>query len=163
MRLSRGFRLAVGVLVTLWCRETDAFVARGARGVTRPNAVPPTLLHAATKKTTPKKTTKKTAPVATPVTPETFKKADFVTALAEQTGQTKKESEGTLQAVLDILQAQVSEGKKVTLPGFGSFVLKSRAARKGRNPQTGEEMQIAASKSPGFTPSKAWKDMVNGK
>jgi DNA-binding protein HU-beta len=95
--------------------------------------------------------------------PETFKKADFVTSLSERTGLNKKEAEEAMQAVLDVIQEQVGAGKKVNLAGFGTFTLKERAARKGRNPQTGAELQIAASKAPGFSAAKAWKDTLNGK
>jgi len=97
----------------------------------------------------------------TPV--ETFRKADFVASVAEKTGMSKKESEGALKAVLDTLQEQVGAGKRVNLPGFGTFTLRERAARKGRNPRTGEDLEIAASKSPGFSAAKAWKDAINGK
>lgn len=93
---------------------------------------------------------------------DSFKKADFIAAVAERTGMNKKDSEKALKAVLDVVQEQVGFGKRVSLAGFGTFTLKERAARKGRNPQTGEELQIAASKSPGFTPAKAWKEAVNG-
>ncbi|KAL7580254.1 hypothetical protein ACA910_012991 [Epithemia clementina (nom. ined.)] len=105
-----------------------------------------------------KKETKKTT---TP--PETFKKADFVAVMAERTGVTKKEAEASLQAVVDIIQEQVGQGKKISFPGFGSFTLKDRAERKGRNPQTGEDLVIPASKKPTFTASKTWKDAINGK
>lgn len=94
---------------------------------------------------------------------DSFRKADFIAAVAEKTGLTKKESEDALKAVLDVLQEQVSKGKRVNLAGVGTFTLKDRAARKGRNPRTGEELQIAAFKSPGFSPAKAWKDAINGK
>jgi DNA-binding protein HU-beta len=94
---------------------------------------------------------------------DSFKKADFIAAVSAKTGFNKKQSEAALQAVLDVVQEQVSMGKRVNLGGFGTFTLKERAARKGRNPQTGEELQIAASKSPGFSAAKAWKDTVNGK
>jgi DNA-binding protein HU-beta len=94
---------------------------------------------------------------------DTFRKADFIAAVAEKTGMNKKESEDALKAVLDVVQEQVGAGKRVNLAGFGTFTLKERAARKGRNPQTGEELQIAASKSPGFSPAKAWKDAINGR
>ena len=94
---------------------------------------------------------------------ETFKKADFISAVSEKTGLSKIDSEAVMQAVLRTIMEQVGAGKRVTLSGFGSFVLKERAARKGRNPQTGEELQIAASKAPGFSPAKAWKDEVNGR
>ena len=89
---------------------------------------------------------------------ETFRKTDFIASVAEKTGLSKKESEEALKAVLDTLQEQVGAGKRVNLPGFGTFTLRERAARKGRNPRTGEDLTIAASKSPGFSAAKAWKD-----
>ena len=94
---------------------------------------------------------------------ETFRKADFISEISEKTGLSKKASEEALKAVLETLQEQVGAGKRVNLPGFGTFTLRSRAARKGRNPRTGEDLQIAASKSPGFSAAKAWKDAINGK
>lgn len=94
---------------------------------------------------------------------ETFRKADFVASVSEKTGLNKREAEESLKAVLDTLQEQVGAGKRVNLPGFGTFTLRERAARKGRNPRTGEELDIAASKNPGFTAAKAWKDTLNGK
>ncbi|GAX29454.1 DNA-binding protein HU-beta [Fistulifera solaris] len=95
--------------------------------------------------------------------PDTFKKADFVAAVSERTGMTKKESEVAIQAVFDTVMEEVGAGKRVNLVGFGTFTLKDRSARKGRNPQTGEEIDIPASKAPGFTVAKAWKDILNGK
>jgi DNA-binding protein HU-beta len=94
---------------------------------------------------------------------DTFKKADLIASIAEKSGLTKKDSESALTALVATIQEQVALDKKVTLPGLGSFVVKERAARKGRNPQTGESIDIAASKSPGFTATKPWKDMLKGK
>jgi DNA-binding protein HU-beta len=93
---------------------------------------------------------------------DNFRKADFIASISEKTGMSKKESEDALKAVLDTVREQVGAGKRVSLPGFGTFTLKHRSARKGRNPQTGEELQIAASKSPGFSAAKSFKEMVNG-
>lgn len=75
---------------------------------------------------------------------------------------TKKVAETMVNSVLEIIQEQVQGDDKITLNGFGTFSLQHRAARKGRNPQTGEEMNIAASDTPKFSAAKAWKDMVNG-
>jgi DNA-binding protein HU-beta len=111
-----------------------------------------TALYAAAKKKGAKK-----------ATVETVNKAHIIAEMAERSGLTKGESESALQAFLEVIQENVAEGKKVSLVGFGAFTLKERAARKGRNPQTGEELDIAASKSPGFTAGKAWKDRVNGR
>jgi DNA-binding protein HU-beta len=96
-------------------------------------------------------------------TTDSFRKGDFVNAISQKTGLSKKESEAALKAVLDVIVEQVQLDKKIKLPGFGTFSSKVRAARKGRNPQTGEEIQIASSKTPSFTPTKSWKDVLNGK
>lgn len=106
---------------------------------------------------------KKKAAAKKKATPESFKKSEFVAALADRTGVSKKDAEQSLQCVLDIITEEVGSGKKIAFPGFGSFTLKERAERKGRNPQTGEELTIPASKSPSFSASKTWKDAINGK
>lgn len=93
----------------------------------------------------------------------TVRQPDIVAAVVEKTGLSKKDSEEVFKAVVEVLQENIAAGKTVNLKGFGSFKLKSRAARTGRNPKTGEALQIPASKSPGFTPSKAWKDEINGR
>lgn len=92
---------------------------------------------------------------------ETLKKGELVKIIAGQTGLTQKASEEVLAAVLKGIQDAVKDGKKVSIPSFGVFSAKVRSARKGRNPQTGEEIQIPESVSPGFSPSKAWKDLLN--
>jgi DNA-binding protein HU-beta len=146
----------------------SAFVAKGPRGVHQQQSLSrrALTLSAAAKDAdaAPKaaKKAKKAAGDKAPA-PETFKKADFILSLQEKTGMNKKESEEAMQAVLDVIQEQVAAGKKVNLAGFGTFTSKDRAARKGRNPQTGEELQIAASKAPGFSAAKAWKDTLNGR
>lgn len=94
---------------------------------------------------------------------DTFRKADFVAAVAAKTGLNKKDAEVALKAVFDVVQEQIGRGRRVNMAGFGTFTLKERAARRGRNPQTGAELLIAASKSPGFSPAKAWKDAINGR
>jgi DNA-binding protein HU-beta len=94
---------------------------------------------------------------------ETLKKGDLVKVVASRTGLTQKVSEDVLSAVLSGIQEAVKDGKKVSLPSFGVFSARARSARKGRNPQTGEEIQIPASISPGFSPSKTWKDFLNEK
>ena len=122
-----------------------------------------TTLHAvAKKKKSAASAKKKKAPAKkTPV--ETVNKSELVRQMADQCGLTKMDTELALNAFLEVVQQNVAEGKKITLVGFGSFSLKERAARKGRNPQTGEELDIPASKAPGFSAGKAWKDRVNGK
>mmetsp|Transcript_21771 Transcript_21771/g.61971 ORF Transcript_21771/g.61971 Transcript_21771/m.61971 type:complete len:191 (-) Transcript_21771:45-617(-) len=104
---------------------------------------------------------KKAAAKKAAATVETFNKADFVQSVVEKTGLTKADAERSLNAVLETITENVADGKKISLIGFGSFASKYRAARKGRNPQTGEELDIAASYAPGFTASKKFKEMCN--
>ena len=86
-------------------------------------------------------------------------KSDLIAAIAAKTGSTKKDAEATLNEFVDSLV----KGDKVQLVGFGSFEVRKRAARKGRNPQTKEEIKIPASKAPVFKAGKALKDLVNKK
>ena len=88
-------------------------------------------------------------------------KGELVAALAAKTGSTKKSSEASLDALVEIATAELKKGGKVQLVGFGTLEVRKRAARKGRNPQTGEEIKIPASKAPAFKPGKALKDAVN--
>ena len=88
-------------------------------------------------------------------------KSDLVAAMAAKTGDTKKSAEETLNAFVDVVTEALVEGDKVQLVGFGSFEVRKRAARKGRNPQTKEEIKIPASKAPVFKAGKALKDLVN--
>ena len=94
---------------------------------------------------------------------ETVRKADFVASIAEKTGFSKADSEQAFNAVVETIQEEVSSGKKISMIGFGTWKLTHRAARKGRNPKTGEEIDIRASKSPIFTASKTFKERCNGK
>jgi len=87
-------------------------------------------------------------------------KAELIAAAAEKAGLSKKDTEAAVTAVLDAITAALCAGDKVQLVGFGSFEVKTRAARTGRNPQTGAEIKIAASKLPAFKPGKALKDAV---
>jgi len=73
---------------------------------------------------------------------------------------TKKDAVASVDAVFASIEAALKKGEKVQLIGFGNFEVRDRAARKGRNPQTGEEIEIAASKVPAFKPGKALKDAV---
>jgi len=103
-----------------------------------------------------------TALQATSSTVKQWKRSDVISKLAKEKGMTKAESEAMLDAVLDIVKQGVQEGNKVVLgSNFGHFAPQERAARMGRNPQTGEPMQIQASVSPKFTPSKAFKQALN--
>ncbi len=88
-------------------------------------------------------------------------KADLVTAMAEKAGVSKKDAEASLKAFTDIVAEELKKGEKIQLVGFGTFEVSERAARTGRNPQTGAEMTIPASKAPKFKAGKALKDSLN--
>lgn len=88
-------------------------------------------------------------------------KTELVANVAEKAGMTKKDAEKALAAVLESVQQALIEGDRVQLIGFGTFEVKERAARMGRNPQTGKDMEIPASKAPVFKAGKALKDAVN--
>ena len=88
-------------------------------------------------------------------------KTELVAALAEQTNLSKKDAEAALKAFIDVVSEELKKGEKVQLVGFGTFEVSERAAREGRNPQTGETMEIKASKTPKFKAGKALKDMMN--
>ncbi len=90
-------------------------------------------------------------------------KSDLIAAIAAKTGETKKSAEATVNAFVDVVTEALVKGDKVQLVGFGSFEVRKRAARKGRNPQTKEEIKIPASKAPVFKAGKALKDLVNKK
>ena len=90
-------------------------------------------------------------------------KSDLIAAIAAKTGHTKKNAEASLNAFVDVVTESLVKGDKVQLVGFGSFEVRKRAARKGRNPQTKEEIKIPASKAPVFKAGKALKDLVNKK
>lgn len=87
-------------------------------------------------------------------------KAELIERVAEKTNLTKKEVTATVDALFEVIQEALQNGEKVQVIGFGNFEVRDRAARKGRNPQTGEEIEIAASKVPAFKPGKALKDAV---
>ena len=88
-------------------------------------------------------------------------KTELVAAMAEQAGLTKKDAEKALVAFTDAVTKELKKGGKVQLVGFGTFEVSARAAREGRNPQTGATMKIAATKAPKFKAGKALKDEVN--
>lgn len=88
-------------------------------------------------------------------------KSELVTALSEKTQVSKKSAETSLNALIEIITDELKKGEKIQLVGFGSFETRKRAARKGRNPQTKEEIKIPASISPVFRAGKALKDTVN--
>lgn len=87
-------------------------------------------------------------------------KRDFVEAVAENAGLTKKDADAAVKAVTQVIIEQVAAGDKISLVGFGTFESGTRAARQGRNPQTGEPMDIPETKVPKFKPGKAFKDAV---
>ena len=88
-------------------------------------------------------------------------KADLVAKVAEATELTKKDAAKAVEATLEAISEALANNDKVQLIGFGNFEVRERAARKGRNPQTGAEIEIPASKVPAFKPGKALKDAVN--
>ncbi len=90
-------------------------------------------------------------------------KSDLIAAMSAKTGETKKSTEASLDAFVSAITDSLKKGDKVQLVGFGSFEVRKRAARKGRNPQTKEEIKIPASKAPVFKAGKALKDLVNKK
>ena len=89
-------------------------------------------------------------------------KSDLIAAVAAKTGDTKKNAEASINALIDVIAESLKDGEKIQVVGFGSFEVRERAVRKGRNPQTGKEMKIAAKKAPVFKAGKALKDAVNG-
>ena len=88
-------------------------------------------------------------------------KTELVAAMAEQADMTKKDAEKALTAFTEVVAKELKKGEKIQLVGFGTFEVSERAAREGRNPQTGETMKIEASKAPKFKPGKALKVEVN--
>ena len=88
-------------------------------------------------------------------------KTELIAAIAEQAEVTKKDAEKVLKAFTDVVTAELKNDGKVQLVGFGTFEVSERAAREGRNPQTGAVMPIAASKAPKFKAGKALKDLIN--
>lgn len=87
-------------------------------------------------------------------------KTELVNAVAERSELSKKDASKAVDAVFEAVTNVLKEGKKAQFLGFGNFEVRERASRKGRNPQTGEEIEIAASKVPAFSPGKALKDAV---
>jgi DNA-binding protein HU-beta len=85
-------------------------------------------------------------------------KTELVQAVSEKTQMTKKDATQAVEAVFEVISQALASGDKVQLVGFGNFEIRERAARKGRNPQTGEVIQIAASKIPAFKAGKALRE-----
>jgi integration host factor subunit alpha len=90
-------------------------------------------------------------------------KADMVEKIYEKVGFSKKESAELVEAVFDIIKGTLEKGEKIKIAGFGNFVVKEKADRRGRNPQTGEEITISARKILTFKPSQVLKSSINSK
>ncbi len=88
-------------------------------------------------------------------------KTELVDAVAEKADLSKASAARAVDAVLESISGSLSQGDQVALIGFGTFLVRDRAARTGRNPRTGESIEIAAAKIPAFKPGKALKDAVN--
>ncbi len=88
-------------------------------------------------------------------------KTELIASVAAKTELTKKDAEKAVKAVFDTVAEELAEGGKVQVIGFGTFEVRERAAREGRNPQNGKNITIAASKSPAFTAGKGLKEQVN--
>jgi len=88
-------------------------------------------------------------------------KIEFVDAVAKETEWTKKDSEEAINAVIKVITNALIAGEKLSIVGFGTFEVVERAAREGRNPQTGESLMIKACKMPKFKPGKAFKELIN--
>ena len=88
-------------------------------------------------------------------------KTEFVEKIAEESGISKKDADASVKAALKVLTDTMAAGDKITFPGFGTFEVRERSAREGKNPRTGEAVQIAACKVPAFKAGKSLKDSVN--
>ena len=88
-------------------------------------------------------------------------KTELVAAMAKETNLSKKDIEAVLKSFTDVVASELKKGGKIQLVGFGTFEVRNREARTGKNPRTGEAIQIAASKVPAFKAGKALKDVVN--
>lgn len=88
-------------------------------------------------------------------------KTELVAAIADKAGIAKKDAEKALAAFVDTVAGELKAGGKIQLVGFGTFEVRARAARTGKNPRTGEKIEIAASKNPVFKAGKALKDSIN--
>jgi DNA-binding protein HU-beta len=87
-------------------------------------------------------------------------KGELVDAIAERAAVTKKDADAIVSAMVDTIMDTLASGEKVTLVGFGTFEVRDRAAREGRNPQTGKALKIPATKVPAFSAGKLFKDKV---
>jgi len=89
-------------------------------------------------------------------------KADLIERVYLETGFSKKESAEIVEMVFDLMKDTLEEGEKIKIAGFGNFVVKGKASRRGRNPQTGEEIEISSRKILTFKPSQVLKGAING-
>ena len=89
-------------------------------------------------------------------------KSELINAIAEQGNLSKADAGRSLDTLIKTIETTLKAGDSITLVGFGTFAVKDRAERTGRNPQTGQEITIAAAKVPSFKPGKSLKDAVNG-
>jgi len=89
-------------------------------------------------------------------------KTELVSAVADMYDRSKNDVKEVVDGIIETVQEALAEGEEVAIAGFGTFTVTERAARKGRNPATGEEIDIPASKSPKFKPGKGFKDAVKG-
>lgn len=90
-------------------------------------------------------------------------KKELIDSIAGSTGENKRVVGDVLDATIDTITSQVKKGERVQLPGFGTFERRARSARTARNPRTGEEIKVKASKVPAFKPGASFKEFVNGK
>jgi DNA-binding protein HU-beta len=91
---------------------------------------------------------------------ESMNKGELIDAVAEKANVTKKQADAIVSATLEVVQEAVAKGDKVTIVGFGSFEPRERKERTGRNPQSGKEITIPATKVPAFSPGKGFKELV---
>ncbi len=87
-------------------------------------------------------------------------KVQLINAVSKETGLKKKDAEAAVSSVFNIIEESLSKGEKVQIVGFGTFKIKVKEERDGRNPKTGEKIRIAASKSPAFVPGKSLKESI---
>ena len=92
-----------------------------------------------------------------------MQKQEFVTQVATRSGMTARDAQRALDAVVETITSTVAGGDKIQIPGLGTFEPRERSAREGRNPQSGETIQIAATTVPGFKPAAAFKNATAGK
>ena len=89
-------------------------------------------------------------------------KNELIEGIAQKTDSSKVQAERTVRALLEVISETLQKGESITLPGFGTFEVRDRGERTGRNPKTGEELKIAAAKVPAFKPGATLKATVNG-